>query len=101
MPAFNKAMMEKLGIAPAAQTLNQVPPKEKGKAVPHTTVYHKDAVHQADLIYLPHYYCFQVDQLAQRLLRQVAPKSRSTNFIPNSDCPRAREGELTRLLMFK
>ena len=47
-------MMEKLGIAPAAQTLNQVPPKEKGKAVPHTTVYHKDAVHQADLIYLPH-----------------------------------------------
>jgi hypothetical protein len=54
MPAFTKAMMDRLGLSPAAQTLNQVPPKEKGKAVPSTNVYHKNAVHQADLIYLPH-----------------------------------------------
>ena len=54
MPAFTKAMLDKLGLSPAAQTLQQVPPKEKGKAVPHTNVYHKNAVHQADLIFLPH-----------------------------------------------
>jgi len=28
--------------------------KEKGKAIPHTTAYHANAVHQADLIFLPH-----------------------------------------------
>jgi hypothetical protein len=54
MPAFTKAMLEKLGLTPAATTLQAVPQKEKGKAVPHTTVYHKNAVHQADLIFLPH-----------------------------------------------
>ena len=54
MPAFTKAMLDKLGLTPAATTLQAVPPKEKGKAVPHTTVYHKNAVHQADLIFLPH-----------------------------------------------
>ena len=54
MPPFNKAMLDKLGIAPASQTLNQVPPKEKGRAVPQTNVYHANAVHQADILFLPH-----------------------------------------------
>jgi len=54
MPAFTKAMLDKLGLTPAATTLQAVPPKEKGKAIPHTTVYHTNAVHQADLIFLPH-----------------------------------------------
>ena len=54
MPAFTKAMLDNLGLTPAATTLQAVPPKEKGKAVPHTMVYHKNAVHQADLIFLPH-----------------------------------------------
>ena len=54
MPSFTKAMLDKLGLSPAAQTTQQVPPKEKGLAVPHTNVYHPNAVHQADLIFLPH-----------------------------------------------
>jgi hypothetical protein len=50
VPAFTttKAMLEKLGLTPAATTLLAVPQKEKGKAVPHTTVYHANAVHQAE-----------------------------------------------------
>jgi hypothetical protein len=56
MPTFTKAMLEKLGLTPAATPLQAVPQKEKGKAASansDTTVYHKNAVHQADLIFLP------------------------------------------------
>jgi len=55
MPApVGKSMLEKLGIKNLANTLYKIPAPEKGVAVPHTNVYHKDAVHQADILYLPH-----------------------------------------------
>ena len=54
MPPFSKAMLKQMGLDAVASTLHKMPEKEKGKAVPHTNVYHRDAVHQADLIFLPH-----------------------------------------------
>lgn len=54
MPPFKAKLMEKLGIAPLAQTLFKKPQKETKASEPNTNVYHKNAVHQADLIFLPH-----------------------------------------------
>ena len=54
MPPFSKSMLKQMGLDAVASTLHKMPDKEKGKAVPHTNVYHRDAVHQADLIFLPH-----------------------------------------------
>lgn len=51
---LSKKMMEKLGITTLANTSHKVPIKEKGDEIPHTNVYHKGSVHQADIIYLPH-----------------------------------------------
>ena len=47
-------MMKRLGIAPIADTLMKVPVREKGEGMPSTNVYHENAVHQADLLFLPH-----------------------------------------------
>ena len=46
--------MKRLGIAPIADTLMKVPVREKGEGMPSTNVYHENAVHQADLLFLPH-----------------------------------------------
>ena len=54
MPPFTTNMMKRLGIAPIADTLMKVPVREKGEGMPSTNVYHKNAVHQADLLFLPH-----------------------------------------------
>jgi len=35
MPAFTKAMLDKLGLTSAASTLQDVPPKEKAKRCKH------------------------------------------------------------------
>ena len=54
MPApLRSKLIDKLGLKPAASTLFKPPQKEKGADMPHTTVYHQDAVHQADLLFLP------------------------------------------------
>ena len=54
MPPFTTNMMKRLGIAPIADTLMKVPVREKGEGMPSTNVYHENAVHQADLLFLPH-----------------------------------------------
>lgn len=54
MPPLSKKFLEKMGLNAMSDTLLAVPPKEKGQNIPHTNVYHQDAVHQADVIYLPH-----------------------------------------------
>ena len=54
MPPFTTNMMKRLGIAPIADTLMKAPAREKGEGMPSTNVYHENAVHQADLLFLPH-----------------------------------------------
>ena len=54
MPPFKTKLLEKMGLNPMGQTLFKVPQKEKGKGVPQTNVGRKNAIHQADLIFLPH-----------------------------------------------
>ena len=49
-----KEILKKLGLDTVASTLLAVPKKERGDAEPHTNVYHRNAVHQADILYLPH-----------------------------------------------
>lgn len=52
MPLSSK-LLSNLGLSELKKGVHAIPPKEKGEAVPHTNVYHKDSVHQADLLFLP------------------------------------------------